>query len=87
MFFLLYRALEFEFLSILPGDTVAIRVTSLHPNASNAIDYVALVLHVINSPRDPSCPSLIQVVDIDTGRISIVNADLVIGTFQNDISL
>ena len=75
-------SLGFDFLSVLPGDIVAIRV-----NTPTMSDYVGLVLHVIKSPRDPSCSSLIQVVDIDSGRISTVNADRVLGIIEKKMSL
>ena len=70
------------FLSVIPCDIV---IVWEHPEIvgsdSNAW-FMAGVLHVEGSARDPKAPSLFQVINVDTGVISFVNADCVEKVFM-----
>ena len=65
------------FLGVTRGDTVVVfeRETVVDSSASDW--YMATVLFVEGSARDPKAPSLFQVADIDTGIVQFVNADQV----------
>ncbi len=60
------------FLEVKNGDFVVVALEE----PSNDF-WVALVLARIGSSTDPSANTLFQVVNIDTGLISIINADCV----------
>ena len=68
-----------EFLSVRPGDYVAIK------NEENCEDikeknknyWVGKVIDCIGGARNPNSWTLFQVANIDNGEISIINADIV----------
>tara|TARA_Y100001968_G_C19449836_1_gene767781 strand:- start:4564 stop:4818 length:255 start_codon:yes stop_codon:yes gene_type:complete len=68
-----------EFLDVLIGDYVAIkdtRLTSLSSKSSE--DYwFAKIIDRIGGARSPNSWTLFQVMNIDNGEISIINADTV----------
>ena len=65
------------FLGVTPGDTVVVFEREDVVDSSASDWYMATVLFVEGSARDPKAPSLFQVADIDTGTIQFVNADQV----------
>ena len=65
------------FLGVTPGDTVVVFERETVVNSSVADWFIATVLFVEGSARDPRAPSLFQVADIDTGVVQFVNADKV----------
>ena len=65
------------FLGIMPGDTVVVFEREAVVDSSVSDWFMATVLFVEGSARDPKAPSLFQVSDIDTGTIQFVNADQV----------
>ena len=65
------------FLSVSVGDIV---VCWDHPEivgSESSAWFMAAVLYIEGSARDPKAPSLFQVINVDTGAISFVNADCV----------
>ena len=65
------------FLGVTPGDTVVVFESETVVDCSISDWFMASVLFVEGSARDPRAPSLFQVADIDTGTIQFVNADQV----------
>ena len=65
------------FLGVTPGDTVVVFDREVVVDSSASDWFMATVLFVEGSARDPKAPSLFQVADIDTGTIQFVNADQV----------
>ena len=65
------------FLGVTPGDTVVVFVREVVVDSSVSDWFMATVLFVEGSARDPNAPSLFQVADIDTGVVQFVNADQV----------
>ena len=65
------------FLGVTPGDTVVVFEREEVVDNSASDWFMATVLFVEGSARDPNAPSLFQVADIDTGTIQFVNADQV----------
>ena len=65
------------FLGVTPGDTVVVFEREAVVDSSVSDWFMATVLFVEGSARDPRAPSLFQVADIDTGVIQFVNADQV----------
>ena len=66
------------FLAVTPGDTVVVVFERETVVGSSVSDwFMATVLFVEGSARDPNAPSLFQVADIDTGVIKFVNANQV----------
>lgn len=66
-----------DFLRVKPGDVVAVEGETDGDDA-----WVAEVVFVEGSARDPKAPSLFQLSDLDTGVIRWVNADLVVGVIK-----
>ena len=64
-----------EFLSVQCGDIVAVE------NLQDAFTdwWAGQVLHKVGSSLEPRINTIFQVIDIDTGSVKIINADLVIG--------
>ena len=65
------------FLGVMPGDTVVVFERENVVDSSVSDWFMATVLFVEGSARDPKAPSLFQVADIDTGTVQFVNADQV----------
>ena len=65
------------FLGVTPGDTVVVFEREADIDSRVSDWFMATVLFVEGSARDPKAPSLFQVSDIDTGTIQFVNADQV----------
>ena len=65
------------FLAVTPGDTVVVFERETVVGSSVSDWFMATVLFVEGSARDPNAPSLFQVADIDTGVIKFVNANQV----------
>ena len=65
------------FLGVTPGDTVVVFESETVVDSSISDWFMASVLFVEGSARDPKAPSLFQVADIDTGIVQFVNADQV----------
>ena len=65
------------FLGVMPGDTVVVFEREEVVDSSASDWFMATVLFVEGSARDPNAPSLFQVADIDTGIVRFVNADQV----------
>tara|TARA_Y100001968_G_C19388020_1_gene733962 strand:+ start:1453 stop:1698 length:246 start_codon:yes stop_codon:yes gene_type:complete len=64
------------FLKVRKGDVVSIK-DPLKPLNSNHRYFIARVIYIVSSPRNPSFNSIFQVIEINTGFISYVNANLV----------
>ena len=65
------------FLDLMPGDIVIVwdhpEIVGSHEKAW----WMAQVVFLEGSARDPKSPSLVQVADVDTGVIRWVNADCI----------
>ena len=72
-----------DFLSAQFGDVVAIKRESPFGIESPGSWWVGYVIHIVRGARDPFVNSLFQVVDVDTGNIEVINADLVIGVISH----
>ncbi len=70
-----------EFLSVKCGDLVA--VVSLSHGKTNDW-WVAQVLSRVGNSLDPQINTLFQVIDVDTGNVKTINADLVIGIIKTN---
>ena len=68
-----------NFLSVRPGDCVAIRSQHRYYSSSpNMQDHwIGKVICCIGGARDPQSWTLFQVIDIDNGEVKIINADTV----------
>ena len=67
-----------EFLYVKSGDYVAIaNQKKLIDQRSQATFWIGKVINCIGGARNPNSWTLFQVINIDTGEISIVNADTV----------
>ena len=75
------RDCHFNFLKVVPGDLVVVQDSSLEREVSTGW-WLGHVVHSICGARDPSSNSLFQVVDIDTGIVRTINADLVQGILR-----
>ncbi len=59
-----------DFLAAQHGDLVVV--------AEGQVDWwLGYVIHIVGGARNPNDNGLFQIADIDTGKIKIVNADLV----------
>ena len=65
------------FLGVTPGDTVVVFESETVVDSSISDWFMASVLFVECSARDPKAPSLFQVADIDTGVVQFINANQV----------
>jgi len=65
------------FLGVTPGDTVVVFESETVVDSSISDWFMASVLFVEGSARDPKAPSLFQVADIDTGVVQFINANQV----------
>ncbi|WP_320668214.1 DUF3104 domain-containing protein [Prochlorococcus sp. MIT 1307] len=68
-----------DFLLAKSGDIVVVEEGSPAIDARKSDWWVARVIHVVGSARDPCVSSLLQVACVDTGMIRTINADLVKG--------
>ena len=68
-----------EFLFVRTGDYVVIKNEENFKNSKekNKIYWVGQVIDCIGGARNPNSWTLFQVVDIDSGEVSIINADIV----------
>ena len=67
-----------SFLSVEPGDCVAITTQRHYSLSQNIQDYwIGRVIYCIGGARDPSSWTLFQVINIDNGEVKIINADTV----------
>ena len=72
-----------RFLTVKTGDTVIVEVSSTI-NKVNELDWwMGHVLCLQSGARDPNQNSLFQVLNLDTGIIKWVNADLVTRVFAS----
>ena len=62
-------------LGVTPGDTVVVFEREVVIDSSISDQFIATVLFVEGSARDPKAPSLFQLADIDTSVIRFINAD------------
>ena len=74
--------LAYDFLCVKPGDLVVIEEDSLVVGEGKADWWLGQVINVIGGARDPDQNSLFQAVDVDTGFIKTINADLVKGILR-----
>lgn len=70
------------FLGVIPGDIVIVWEHPEIVGSQSSAWFMAGVLYVEGSARDPKAPSLFQVINVDTGIISFVNADCVERVFK-----
>ena len=70
---------DHSFLLVRPGDIVVVEENDLILEVEGSNWWVGHVIHTVGGARDPCVCSLLQVVCVDTGRIRIVNADVVKG--------
>ena len=68
-----------EFLFVRTGDYVVIKNEENFKNSKekNKIYWVGQVIDCIGGARNPNSWTLFQVVDIDSGEVTIINADIV----------
>ena len=68
-----------NFLFVRPGDCVAIKSPHRYYSLSqNMQDYwIGRVIYCIGGARDPNSWTLFQVINVDNGEITIINADTV----------
>ena len=67
-----------DFLSVQLGDYVAIKNTHKFSSSSLEGDYwLGKIIDCIGGARNPNSWTLFQVMNIDNGEISIINADTV----------
>jgi len=67
-----------DFLLVKSGDYVAIkRVEELTSSLNQNNHWIGQVINCIGGARDPKAWTLFQVINIDTGEISMINADMV----------
>ena len=68
-----------NFLFVRPGDCVAIKSPHHYYSSSqNMEDYwIGRVINCIGGARDPNSWTLFQVINVDNGEITIINADTV----------
>lgn len=67
-----------DFLSVQLGDYVAIKNTHKFPSSSLEGDYwLGKIIDCIGGARNPNSWTLFQVMNIDNGEITIVNADTI----------
>ena len=67
-----------NFLSVKPGDCVAIKSQHHYSSSQSVQDYwIGRVIYCIGGARDPNSWTLFQVINIDNGEVNIVNADTV----------
>ena len=70
------------FLSVRSGDYVLIE-ESFEMVGQEANDYwIGQIIHCTGCARDPTIPSLLQIINIDTGIIKIVNGNLIKGILK-----
>ena len=69
-----------EFLYAQCGDLVAVKFS----HSKTADWWAGHVLNRVGSSLSPGINTLFQVVDVDTGKVKIVNADLVIGIIKRN---
>jgi len=69
-----------RFLGVLPGMAVIVRHESTVPNAPVGPGdwWMGKVLTTSGAARDPSVFNLLQIINIDTGEVRWVNADLIV---------
>ena len=73
---------SYEFLHVQCGDLVAVKLSRV-----KASDWWAgQVLNRVGSSSDTIINTLFQVVDVDTGKVKFINADLVIGIIKRNNS-
>ena len=65
------------FLDVKPGMTVVVKCDFLTGETEDRDWWMGQVLHCGGAARDPSMHNLFQIVDVDSGVIRWVNADLV----------
>tara|TARA_B100000131_G_C18087975_1_gene600983 strand:+ start:40 stop:267 length:228 start_codon:yes stop_codon:yes gene_type:complete len=65
--------MSFNFLSVKCGDYIKIKVLE----KGNDYCWIGQVIDCIGGARDPNAWTLFQVVNINNGEISIINADTV----------
>ena len=67
-----------EFLFVRPGDYVAIEKENCENTKEKSKNYwVGQVIGCIGGARNPNSWTLFQVVNIDNGEITVINADIV----------
>ena len=67
-----------NFLSVKLGDCVVIKSQPHHSLSQNIQDYwIGRVIDCIGGARDPNSWTLFQVINIDNGEVTIINADTV----------
>ncbi len=71
-----------KFLAVRQGDLVVVNGDASVFGPKEADWWLGHVIHVFGSARDSSQNSLFQVVDVDTGVIKTINADLVTGILR-----
>ena len=69
----------YEFLFVKPGDHVVIKNEKPLGNTKNGRHeyWIGQVINCIGGARNPNSWTLFQVANIDNGKISIINADIV----------
>ncbi len=74
------------YLSVRQGDLVVVEDNSLTLTNSCSDWWIGQVIYIVGSARNPDSNSLLQVIDIDSGVVKTINADLVSRqiAFNND---
>ena len=70
------------FLSVRPGDHVLIEEGLEIIKQESNYYWIGQIIHCIGCARDPTIPSLFQIINIDTGMIKIVNGNLIKGILK-----
>ncbi len=68
-----------EFLCAEPGDYVVVGEESPNGNVNYGNYWIAQVIYIFGGARNACDNSLFQVVNIDSGIVKMINADLVMG--------
>ena len=72
-----------SFLSVQLGDYVVIKDDSKYSSSTSETNYwFGKVINCIGGARDPNAWTLFQVINIDSGEITIINADTVESIFN-----
>ncbi|WP_320674613.1 DUF3104 domain-containing protein [Prochlorococcus sp. MIT 1341] len=71
-----------DFLVVELGDIIVVEEGLPIKEGSQDSWWLGYVIHIVGGARDPSVNSLFQVVNVDTGMIQTINADLVKGILR-----
>ncbi len=71
-----------KFLKVKVGDYVVVAENYPTDSKCNSREWIGQIIHIAGGAREPQENSLFQIIDIDSGLIQIINADLVIDVIK-----